>query len=447
MGKMRMLVILFGLVGLLTGCVAPAAPTGGTSVGATAVESESTAPVVEIEFWTLLTGALGERLDALIQEFNQSQSEVRIINVNQGGYNELQQKMLASVAAGNPPVMTMVDYKYVPFYAREGVLEPLNGFLSEEDLADLIPGLLTDLTFNGQVYALPFNRSTQGLYYNKDLFRAAGLDPERPPTTWDEVRTMACQLTDASKQQYGIYAIGNMQWHYEPLVLQAGGAVSDDQCNFTFSNEYGRAAADFLQDLVHEDGCAVVPSNLTGPFDQQAIEFITGRVGMMRQSTAIQGFIGDAVGFDWGFAMMPAGPAGQAVTSGGANIAIGAKASQEQKEAAWKFLEWITSAEKSAEFHMATGYMPTRYSVLAREDVQQFHAEHPSWLISVEQLDYAKPTNCGVLNAPEWQPVIEAALDRIVINNEDSATVLAAAEQELQQTIDRTRAEDKLIQP
>lgn len=421
----------------------PQQPTS-TEPTSVAQSPSSSGETIEIEFWTLLTGALGERLDALVQEFNSSQTEVKILNVNQGGYNELQQKLLASVAAGNPPVLTMVDYKYVPFYAREGVFEPITAYASEEDMKDFIPGLLTDLTFQGQVYALPFNRSTQGLYYNKDLFREAGLDPEKPPTTWDEVKEYAEKLTDSSKQQYGIYATGNMQWHFEPLVDQAGGAVSDADCNFIFNNEQGQIAAQLLQGLV-KDGYALIPANLTGPFDQQATEFINGKVGMMRQSTAIQGFIGNTVSFDWGFAMAPAGPGGQAVTGGGANIAMTAKATPEQKEAAWKFMKWITSTEKSAEFHMATGYMPSRFSVMELPDVKAFYETHPSWLTSVEQLEFAKPTACGVLNNPQWQAIIEASIDRILINNEDVKTVLDEAVAELQPAIDEARANGTLI--
>ena len=167
---------------------------------------------VEIEFWTLLTGPLGERLDSMINEYNESQDNVKVVNVNQGGYNEIQQKMLAALAAGDPTyVATMIDYKNVPFYANSDVLEPISDWASAEDMEDFIPGLLADLTLEDKVYALPMKRSTQGLYYNKDLFAQAGLDPEKPPETWDEVREYGQAIAALGDEYNGTYGTGNMQ--------------------------------------------------------------------------------------------------------------------------------------------------------------------------------------------------------------------------------------------
>lgn len=413
----------------------------------TAPDLEDVAEPVEIEFWTLLTGPLGERLDALITEYNASQDNVVVVNVNQGGYNEIQQKMLAALAAGDPSyVATMIDYKNVPFYANSGVLEPISDWASDEDMADFIPGLLSDLTLNDKVYALPMNRSTQGLYYNKDLFIQAGLDPDKPPQTWEEVREYGAAIAALGDEYAGTYGTGNMQWYFEPFVYEFGGEFSDAECNFTFNDAAGVAAATYLQELVHKDGVAIIPANLSGAFDQQMSEFVQGNIGMIRQSTAVNGFISDVVDFDWGFTMFPEGPAGRAVTGGGANVAIGAHASEEEKAAAWDFIRWLTNAENSAEFHMATGYMPSRYSAAELPEVQAFYEDHPTWKISVDQLEFARPTSCAVLNSPQWAAVIEASMDRILINNEDVQSVLDDAVAELNEAIADARAADTLIQ-
>lgn len=442
----------------ITACTSTPAATEPASGGETVVtetETEATqapeaaaevAEPVEIEFWTLLTGALGERLDDLIVQYNAGQDQVRVVNVNQGGYNELQQKMLAALAAGDPSyTATMIDYKNVPFYANAGVLEPISDRASAEDMQDFIPGLLSDLTLNDKVYALPMNRSTQGLYYNKDLFVQAGLDPNSPPQTWDEVREYGMAIAALGDQYAGTYATGNMQWYFEPLVYEFGGQFSDEECNFTFNDEYGVAAATYLRDLLYEDGAAIVPSNLSGPFDQQMSEFVQGNVGMIRQSTAVNGFISDVVDFDWGFTQFPEGPAGRVVTGGGANVAIGAHATEAQKAAAWDFINWLTNTENSAAFHMATGYMPSRYSVSELPEVQAFYEEHPSWKLSVDQLEYARPTSCAVLNSPQWAAVIESSVERIIVNDEDIQTVLDDAVEELNAGIAAAREEGTLI--
>jgi|GEM_PF-340618 len=435
------------LIALLTlaACAVPAPPEGALETTMQGQEANSgTSVAMKIEFWTLLTGNLARALDQQVQAFNQSQDKIQIVNVNQGGYQELQQKLLAAVAAGNPPVITMVDYINVPFYAQQGVFEPINNLASEEDMADFIPALLDDLSYKGQVYALPYNRSTQGLYYNKDLFAEIGLDPERAPETWDEFRQFSKQITESAEGRYGTYA-NFTRWYFEPFIYQWGGRMNDEECNPVFHKEGAVEVMTFFRNL-YQDGYATLPSNLSGTFDQQALEFVNGDVGMMLQSTAIQSFIGDTVDFTWGFSMLPAGPAGRAVTHGGGNVAISAKASDEEKQAAWEFVRFLTDAERSAEFHMATGYMPTRYSVLEMPEVQAFHKENPSWLVSVKQLEFARPTACVVVNVPEYHNIITEAIARVIINGEDPEAVMNEAASELQAAIDTLRAEGKLIQ-
>ena len=223
------------------------------------------------------------------------------------------------------------------------------------------------------------------------------------------------------------------------------GEFSDDTCHFTFNDAIGVEVAQYLQDMVYVDEVAVVPSILSGSWDQQAVEFVNGKVGMMRQSTALNSYIQGVVDFDWGFAMFPEGPEGRVVTGGGANVAISAKATDAEKQAAWDFVKWLTGTENSAVFHMDTGYMPSRYSVQDLDEVQAFYAENPTWLVSVGQLDYARPTSCAVLNSPNWGATIEAAFERIIINQEDPQTVLDEAVEELNSGIDEATDAGTLI--
>jgi sn-glycerol 3-phosphate transport system substrate-binding protein len=403
---------------------------------------------IELAFWTLLGGANGDRIQKLVDDFNASQDKIVIVNERQGGYDDLQQKLLASLAAGSPPPITMVDYKYVPFYAKEGAFEPINNLASEEDLKDFIPGLLVDLTYQGKVYAVPFNRSTQGMFYNKDLMAQIGLDPEKPPETWEEVVEMGKAIKALGDDYYVTYGKeSNAQWMFEPLVYQFGGRVSDENCRFIFNQEGqgGVEVAKFLQDNVYDSKLFLIGANPVGEFSAVSFEFTQGKVLFTRSSTALQGGMAGLVDFDWGFAKFPYAEGGEsAVTSGGANLAISASATQAEKEAAWQFLKFVTNKENSAWFHMETGYMPTRYSVMELPEVQEFDKTHPSWLISVSQLDYVKPTSCGVFNAPEWSSVMQSAFDRIILNNEDPQAVLDDAAEQLNMTIDSIPA-DKLI--
>ncbi|HBH13798.1 MAG TPA: hypothetical protein DDX29_11925 [Clostridiales bacterium] len=408
-------------------------------------EPEDEGEVIELAFWTLLGGNLGDWLQEQVDEFNATHPNIKIVNERQGGYDDLQQKLLASVAAGNPPPLTMVDYKYVPFYAKNGVFIPINEFASDADFEDFIPGLLTDLTYKGEVYAVPYNRSTQGVFYNKDLMAAVGL--EEPPTTWEEMEAIGPSVKELGDEYFVTYGKeSNAQWMFEPLVYQFGGRVSDENCRFVFNEpgEGGVEVMEFLQRNTYDTEYFLIGANPVGGFYEVSFEWATeGRVLFTRSSTALQGGLAENVNFDWGFTKFPYAEGGTpAVTSGGANIAMTSNTTQEEREAAWTFMHFMSNTENSAWYHMQTGYMPTRYSVLELDEVKEYHVEHPSWLVSVEQLEFVQPTACGVLNAPEWAGVIQSAMDRIILNNEDVQTVLDEAAEELNRTIDSIPTEE-----
>ena len=239
----------------------------------------------------------------------------------------------------------------------------------------------------------------------------------------------------------------NAQWMFEPLVYQFGGRISDENCRFVFDQpgEGGIEVMQFLQDNIYDTEYFLIGANVTGGFTEASFEFVEGKVLFTRSSTALQGSLDERLDFNWSFAKFPYAEGGTpAVTSGGANIAMTTNTTDAEREAAWQFMHFISNTENSAWFHMETGYMPSRYSVLDLPEVQAYHEDHPTWLISVDQLEYVKPTSCGVFNAPEWASVIQAALDRILLNNEDPQTVLSEAAATLNQTIDSIPA-DELI--
>lgn len=397
--------------------------------------------VVEIEFWGLLQGTQDEVLKQHIQRFNDLHDDIEVTYVNQGGYSELQQKLLASIAAGNTPAATMVDYLFVPFYAQNGVFEPLNGYLSEEDMADLIPGLLGDLTYDGQLYALPYNRSTQGLYYNLDLLEEVGI--AAPAATWEEFADQARIIHEANPEYYAGYAYYN-RWEFEPLILAWGGQINDEDCNVTLNSPEVIEALEFFQNL-EQEGLLILPSALEGSIEEVNTDFVQGRVAYLVRSTSWLNRLGQAVSFNWDFAMVPAGPAGRFVTNGGANLAISARSSAEEKAAAWELIHYLTDTQQTGEFHVGTGYMPARYSALELPEVQALHAENPRFRVSIEQLDSAIATSCVARNITGFNTLTNEALQRVLINGEDAQTVFDQLTDELQAAIDELKSAGTLV--
>ncbi len=401
---------------------------------------------VNIVMWQLLSGTMAGVLDEQVAKFNASQSRIKVEIINQGGYDGIQQKMLAALAAGGKdmPHVTMIDYINVPFYAQEGTLVPLDDYFTPEAWKDFIPGLLADLKYQGKTYAVPANRSTQGFYYNKDLFRAVGLDPDKPPTTWDEFREYGKKLSDPSKDQYGTYGFWQ-RWYFPIMVYGFGGQMNDAEGNCTYDSPEVVAAMTYWQNL-KKDGISVIPANLTGAFEVQASEFVAGKIGMMFQSTAILSWIGDTVPFDWGFAMFPAGPAGRFVTHGAANYAVCTGKSPEETQAAIELVDWLSAPTQTAEFHMKTGYMPGRWSAMELPETKAFYETHPFYKIAVEQLEWAHPTSSIEFSVKEWGTYLQnTTLTDIFINDRDPATVLKESCVYINDLVKKYRAEGKMI--
>ena len=149
------------------------------------------ATTIKLYYPVHLTGPLVKEIEAIVKDFQQQHSDIRVEPVWGGNYWQNMQKTMAALQAGNPPDVAVHLAIDVVTLTDLGAVIPLDEFVEkeggEEFLADFFPGFLNDLKSGGKVYALPFQRSTPILYYNKELFQKAGLDPAKPPTNWQEL--------------------------------------------------------------------------------------------------------------------------------------------------------------------------------------------------------------------------------------------------------------------
>ena len=151
-----------------------------------AAESAVAEGPISIELWSSLSGSKAKLFDAQVETFNASQSDVKVNVIHQGGYSILRQKVAAASNAQNMPALLICDYLDVAYYAQLGLLESLDSLFSKELLDDFYPSMLADLQYNGELYALPYNRSTQGFFVNVDAMKKVGI--EKAPETWDEFK-------------------------------------------------------------------------------------------------------------------------------------------------------------------------------------------------------------------------------------------------------------------
>jgi ABC-type glycerol-3-phosphate transport system substrate-binding protein len=163
---------------------------------------------VELTFWHSMSIYQGDTLEVLVEEYNQINKDIKIKLVFQGLYDDMKTKLINSVKTGDLPDLAQVAIEYLDVFIEDNRIEPITGEVSDEDKNDILGQFWNGVSREREIYAIPFNQSVQVLYYNKDAFIKAGLDPENPPKTWDDVVDYGKKLTkdfdqDGTIDQWG----------------------------------------------------------------------------------------------------------------------------------------------------------------------------------------------------------------------------------------------------
>ncbi len=414
------------------GATAPAgtAGSGGAAPGGAAGGK------TKVRFWYGLGGQLGEVITGQIAKFNAAQQAVEVEGVFQQSYDTVQQKFQAALVGGDVPEIIQLEIHATPQFAAAGALAPMEPFFANDasfNFNDLLPATLLNQRWENKLYAMPINRSTPILYYNKKLFREVGLDPEQPPRTWTEFREMARKLTkgEGDNRTFGFIPEASW-WYFESFVWGNGGQLlSDDLKTVTFAKP-GAEVLQVLADMVYKDKTArVVAGENAG--EQRSQEFIQGGAAMIMGSTAGLGrFIRDVKDFELGTAFMPHGEGHTfAVPTGGAAAAIPAKVPAEKQRAAWEFIKWWINTEQGAFWSKNTGYFPVRQSSVELLTQQGYYKEHPQFKTTIEQLQYAREAPL-TRHFPAIAKEITKGMEAILVNNTPALEALTKAQERAQ---------------
>lgn len=371
----RVVVVLSCLL-LLPGC------GGGGSD-----ESRANEP---LRFWHAMGGALGQSLDGLVEDYNASGKDVE--SVSMGKYQALSQKIMASVAAGGPPDVAQCYEAWTANLVENGSVVAFDGFLEGPEgvaaLDDFYGIFLEGSRQQGQLWSFPFNKSVRCLYYNKDRFREAGLDPDRPPRTWEEYRRIARQLTrdldgDGRNDEFGL-ACQISASMFENLLYQNGGRLlNEEETQVAFDSPEGLEALEFMTDLLVRDGTALVVQG----FEYQN-EFLAGKAAMIEGSSVSLAFIEGKYTFELGIAPLPAGKHDTQLVAGTDVVIFATTAAQQQR--AWEFVKWFTDTPQTARWAAETGYLPVRKSAMQHPALVARLEKYPGLAEAYEQLDRAQ---------------------------------------------------------
>lgn len=394
------------------------------TLGATGTQEAVPTGPVNIVYWRSLTGVAGEAQEELVKRFNESQDKVIVESQFQGAYADLIQKILAGLAAGTVPDVVLLDSPFVVLFAKDGVLVPLDSFVTKDKagfkLDDYIPGLLQDGYYDKKLYAVPFMRSTPLLYYNAEMFKEVGL-PDRAPKTWDEFREFSKKLTvvsGAETTRFGsafTLSTTSAHWYFQGAVYAYGGQVSDDNFGIYLNEAPALAAATLWQNMVFKDKTAI------GSLDPHT-EFLNKRVGMVFGSTGSMGNLFSRATFKVAAAFMP-GQVKTLVPVGGSVLAM-TSTDKARQAGAWEFMKYMTNAASVSYLVQKTGYMPNSQSSINHPDTVAYFNQYPERKVALDQLKYTRP-QASVISLGKGTEILRQMLEKLLVGNMDPAKVMA----------------------
>ena len=412
----------------------------GLAATITLLSTTSAFAVTEISWWHAMTGANNEVVETLSKEFNESQSDYKVVPVFKGTYPETLNAGIAAFRAKQPPhIMQVFDVGTGVMMAAEGAVKPVAEILSMGgtafDKSQYLPGIVAYYSKpDGTMLSFPYNSSSPILYFNKDIFEKAGLDVNNPPKTWPEVWEAAKQIKTSGAAPCGytstwltwIHTENFAAWNDLQYGTQENGLAGTDvelTLNSPIFVKHFQELADLAKDGTFKYG---------GRTSEAKQIFLAGECGIFTESS---GGLGDIVksGMNYGIGQLPYEPeapnAPQNTIPGGASLWVfGGKSDEEYKGVA-AFFTFLSQTEIQARLHQVSGYLPVTLAAYEETKKSGFYEKNPGRETPITQMMGKEPTansrGVRLVNLPQVRD----------IENEEFEKLLAG-EQTAQQAMD-----------
>ncbi|MET0861754.1 MAG: ABC transporter substrate-binding protein [Microbacterium sp.] len=392
---------------------------------------------VSLTFWNGFTGPDGPALEKVIEDFNASQDEVSV-KAEIMPWDTLYQKVLTAVAGNDGPDIIAMSAARMPQFAEQGMFMPVDDYYDDaaNDSDALAEAAISASVYDGTNYGVPVNYTPMMMYYNKDLFEAAGLDPEAPPTTWDEFAAMVPKLTvdengDGKPEQYAT-ALGDHETVpvFPALLWGTGGAVVSDDGSTSMLGDAGSLdALNFWVDLVKNQKAS--PIGLSGA-DADKL-FLTGKAATeIVGPWMTTGF--DDAGLNYGIVPPPGGPDSDAVLADVVSMGLPAGTDEATKEAAYKFFAYWNSQEGQITWADGSGFPPNRADVAD----QITASPYPAIFGAADVSDRAKILLAGVAaGGTITETIFWPSLQKALNGDGTVDSIFPAASEQVQAELDK----------
>jgi sn-glycerol 3-phosphate transport system substrate-binding protein len=409
---------------------------------------------VDITFWHALNTEAERTLQALTQQYNSSQTRVRVRLINQLGYEQNLDKYRTTRQADRPELVQFSEAA-LESISSSGTIVPVAACIEAErySLDDFLAKAIDAYTTRGVLWTMPFNVSNPVLYFNRRVFVEAGLDPDDPPTSLEELRAASEAIVSSGAAAYGIALDSGTDsgggWFLEQWLAKAGELYADNgngrlapATRVLFAEPPGVELLTFLQQMV-QDGLAVnVGPNTAGtdalfkladPSEPAAMTIYTsaalGAVLNVLGGGGIAGFTPE----DLGIGPMPGPTVNPGVLVGGATLWIVADKGDERTAASWDYIKFLVEPEQQSAWAAATGYVPVRESAVDLDPIRATYANDPRFRVAFDQLttSASTPTATGPVLGPlrEIRVVTSRAVQDVLTGGDPAAALANAAAQ------------------
>jgi len=399
-----------------------------------AEEPAMTPVTIQVFYPVAVDAPIAAILNGYIEDFQAEYPHIIVEPVFSGGYGDVQTAIQTTIdGGGEPPALGVMLATALYDLINADYIAPLDGYIAGMEggdayVADFLPAFLANSYYDDQLWSIPFQRSAVVMYYNADMFTAAGLEP---PRCWQCWAMDAQQLTTAEGDatNWGIqYPSGWPYWLFQPLAIGNGQNILDDDCTVVFDNPAVIEAVQYYVDLSAVYGAT--PAGVQSVWPTATTDFASGSTAMIVHSSgSLTGILAQAE-FEVGVMAIPGKEIDTfASVPGGGNFYIMKGAPQEKQDAAWKFVEFISQPEYVADYSINTGYIANRASAYDTEVMQTYVAEVPQALATRDALQYAD-AELATQNLGQVRGIFHDYIQRAFNGEMTAAEAMAAAQTE-----------------
>ena len=428
---------MFRKLNTLIGSAALALGLSLNAPGAGAVELSMYYPVA-------VGGPLTKIVDGMVADFMKANPDIKVNAIYAGNYNDARIKALAALKSGKPAQLSVMFSIDIYELIEQGAIVAFDDIVETAEekawLKKFYPALMENGMTQGKVWGIPFQRSTIVMYYNKDAFRDAGLDPGKPPATWGELVSMGKKLVKKSGGQtmrWGamIPSTGYPYWMFGALTKQNGQVLMNADGNKTYFDAPATVEAlQFWHDLGNKHG--VMPSG-TIEWGTLRKSFLEGKTAIMWHSTGNLTVVKKRAKFDFGVAMLPASK-GRGTPTGGGNFYIFKKSSPAERKAAMKLIRFLTQPQRTAEWSMKTGYIGTRPDAYETDALKKYVASFPPAAVARDQLKFAT-AELSTYQTGRVRKLLDDAIQAALVGTKSPQNALSSAQKQADRLLKRYR--------